>query len=412
MVGSKSGDRSYQAAMKNALAIASFMIAIPGASFAKNSTIETALGAKSKGGFSSEAASVDAISGKKNSKTKNFANENDDEKFEKPKSAKKPSVKKHADQKLEKGNAPKSEKKNEKTADKSDEPKAKIFDKPFYTKVGLNGDEFERISEKQMAIELGLNYSDKYSAKANNQDQKKSPWQKIGAPYKVNGLWYIPAAQTDYDETGVASWYGPQFHGKKTANGEIFDMNEVSIAHPTLPIPCLVEVTNLDNGRSIIARVNDRGPFANDRLIDVSAKAADLLGFKAKGTANVRVKYIGMAPNDVQNDNSQATAPVETKPILKNQKIVEKESDSIKLVKNVKVEPPKGNVKSTQIGAFTDLKLAKKFAAEKGDGKNTNIVEAMVGDKLFYRVFLNEAAPQENAQKAKAPSHNSILASL
>ena len=120
-------------------------------------------------------------------------------------------------------------------------------------------------------------------------------FQKIGAPYQANGIWYIPAHEPDYDETGTASWYGRDFHGRPTANGEIFDMNMVTAAHPTLPIPSLVEVTNLENGRSMIVRVNDRGPFVANRLIDVSARGAEVLGFKERGSTQVRVRYVGPA---------------------------------------------------------------------------------------------------------------------
>lgn len=115
---------------------------------------------------------------------------------------------------------------------------------------------------------------------------------KIGNPYQIGGRWYYPADVRDYDETGIASWYGPQFHKKRTANGEIFNMNEVSAAHPILPMPSYVEVTNLNNGRQLVVRVNDRGPFAKGRIIDLSRRAAQLLGFDQQGTAPVRVRRV------------------------------------------------------------------------------------------------------------------------
>lgn len=121
---------------------------------------------------------------------------------------------------------------------------------------------------------------------------------KIGNPYKIGGQWYYPADIPNYDETGTASWYGPQFHKKRTANGEIFDMNEVSAAHPILPMPSYVEVTNLNNGRQLVVRVNDRGPFAKGRVIDLSRRAAQLLGFDMQGTAPVRVRRIYPDSND------------------------------------------------------------------------------------------------------------------
>jgi len=115
---------------------------------------------------------------------------------------------------------------------------------------------------------------------------------KVGKPYQVRGQWYYPTENFEYSETGIASWYGPNFHGKPTANGEIFDQNLITAAHPTLPLPSAVRVTNLDNGRTILLRINDRGPFARGRIIDLSRRAAQLLGFEKKGTAKVRVEIL------------------------------------------------------------------------------------------------------------------------
>lgn len=119
---------------------------------------------------------------------------------------------------------------------------------------------------------------------------------KVGKPYQVGGVWYVPREQPDYDARGVASWYGDAFHLKATANGETFDMNALSAAHTTLPLPSMVEVTNLDNGRKLLVRVNDRGPFHDNRIIDLSKAAARELGFDRAGLANVRVRYVGPAP--------------------------------------------------------------------------------------------------------------------
>lgn len=116
---------------------------------------------------------------------------------------------------------------------------------------------------------------------------------KVGSPYKVGGKWYKPQETYSYTETGIASWYGAEFNGKKTANGEVFDMNELTAAHRTLQLPSLVRVTNLENGRSLIVRVNDRGPFKRGRVIDLSKRAAELLDFKNKGTAKVKIQVLG-----------------------------------------------------------------------------------------------------------------------
>ncbi len=119
---------------------------------------------------------------------------------------------------------------------------------------------------------------------------------KIGQPYSINGRYYTPVADPTYDRVGVASWYGEAFHGKKTANGEYFDMNALTAAHPTLPLPSYAYVTNLNNQRTVLVRINDRGPYRHGRLIDLSRATARTLGFAADGTTRVRVRYVGRAP--------------------------------------------------------------------------------------------------------------------
>src|SRR5712672_4107965 len=125
---------------------------------------------------------------------------------------------------------------------------------------------------------------------------------RIGKPYTVGGRIYVPEEDTSYREKGMASWYGDDFHGRLTANGEVFDMASLTAAHPTLPIPSYARVTNLRNGKSLIVRVNDRGPYHGNRLIDVSNKAAELLEFKSNGVARVRVEYVGRAPLEGSDD--------------------------------------------------------------------------------------------------------------
>lgn len=115
---------------------------------------------------------------------------------------------------------------------------------------------------------------------------------KIGKPYQIKGTWYYPEINYEYSEVGIASWYGPKFHKKKTANGEIFDQNALTAAHRTLPLPSVVIVQNLENGRSVKLRVNDRGPFARGRIIDVSKRASEILGFSEQGTAPVKVTIV------------------------------------------------------------------------------------------------------------------------
>lgn len=119
---------------------------------------------------------------------------------------------------------------------------------------------------------------------------------KVGQPYQVGGRWYHPREQPGYDRVGIASWYGSDFHGRKTANGEIFDMHALTAAHPTLPMPSYAYVTNPSNGRTILVRINDRGPYVGERMIDLSRRSAHELGLLSGGTGRVRVQYAGPAP--------------------------------------------------------------------------------------------------------------------
>jgi len=162
-----------------------------------------------------------------------------------------------------------------------------------------------------------------HTAKAIFPDEQQDQGQggyKVGTPYQIDGTWYTPKEDYAYQEVGVASWYGNDFHGKRTANGEKYDMNAMTAAHRTLPMPSLVRVTNLDNGRSAILRVNDRGPFARSRIIDVSKRAADALGFIGQGTATVRVEIlaeesIALKTRLLRGDSDFAAAPTPVTPL-------------------------------------------------------------------------------------------------
>ena len=126
---------------------------------------------------------------------------------------------------------------------------------------------------------------------------------KLGNPYTINGRTYYPSHDPAYRAEGIASWYGADFHGRKTANGEVYDMNGISAAHPTMPMPSYARVTNLENGRSIVVRVNDRGPYAHGRIIDLSTGTAKALGTYGAGLARVRVEYVGRAGLAGSDDN-------------------------------------------------------------------------------------------------------------
>jgi rare lipoprotein A len=134
---------------------------------------------------------------------------------------------------------------------------------------------------------------------------------RVGKPYTVAGRVYVPEEDPNYRAEGMASWYGDDFHGRLTANGEVFDMMSLTAAHPTLPIPSYARVTNIRNGKSLIVRVNDRGPYHGNRLIDVSNKAAELLEFRSNGVARVRVEYVGRAPLE-GSDDRQLVATLRT----------------------------------------------------------------------------------------------------
>lgn len=149
----------------------------------------------------------------------------------------------------------------------------------------------------ELAVDLAKKYNRTQEKQAEIQATAETgvqadPRYKVGNPYQVQGKWYYPERDLNYDQTGIASWYGDEFGGRLTANGEIFDPAFVSAAHKTLPMPSVVRVTNFDNGRSLVVRVNDRGPFVAGRIIDLSREAARLLGFKDKGIARVRVQIL------------------------------------------------------------------------------------------------------------------------
>ncbi|MCB1386277.1 MAG: septal ring lytic transglycosylase RlpA family protein [Nitratireductor sp.] len=168
--------------------------------------------------------------------------------------------------------------------------------------LGVGGDDKEPVSEhisnvtKFSQKEFQVAASPRVTAV--KRPRKGGGRYQVGKPYQVRGKWYKPAEDASLKQTGLASWYGPNFHGRLTANGEIYDQYSLSAAHPTMPLPSYAKVTNLENGNQVIVRVNDRGPFAHGRVIDLSSKAADLLDFKKKGVAKVKVEYAGKARMD------------------------------------------------------------------------------------------------------------------
>lgn len=162
---------------------------------------------------------------------------------------------------------------------------------------------------------------------------------KVGNPYQIEGTWYYPREQPEYDETGVASWYGPTFYGHRTANGEIYNAGDLTAAHRTLPMPVNVRVTNLDNGKSLVVRVNDRGPYAKGRIIDVSEAAAKLLGFYKQGTTRVRVTYVARSTGP-DGEPLQSDTPPEIASAVPAVPAPEVDTEKLAKVSGAAVAPP------------------------------------------------------------------------
>jgi len=203
-------------------------------------------------------------------------------------------------------------------------------------------------------------------------------------PYQIRGRWYQPAEQPGYDETGRASWYGDQFNGRPTATGERFDMHALTAAHRTLPLPGLVEVTNLTNGRRIVARVNDRGPFVDGRIIDLSRGSAEALGMLQAGVAEVRVRYLGRAPR-LGGGTALQSAQVAPRPAP---------------VPNLATALPQaGGAYWIQAGAFADRRGARRVAERLGERAVVD-VQAESGQALF-RVLVGPWPDANAAEQAR-----------
>jgi rare lipoprotein A len=214
------------------------------------------------------------------------------------------------------------------------------------------------------------------------------PLRGTDKPYQINGVWYYPKAERDYNVVGIGSWYGEQFHNRRTANGEIFDMDSPSAAHKTLPLPSLVEVTNLDNGRRMIVRVNDRGPFVGDRVIDLSKAAAEELGYRRQGVAKVRVKYIGPAPKSVFDPPRQyARAPIRAEPPARAFEAIQEPPQRVQVLA-AKPEPewsPSPSLSAPPINPPDPVKSAPPVTAAPKSG---------------YRIQAAAFSSRENAEKA------------
>lgn len=187
-----------------------------------------------------------------------------------------------------------------------------------------------------------------------------APKKATSRPYQIKGVWYHPQPHYEYEEEGIASYYGGTdiFHGRPTATGERFDMNDVSAAHKTVPLPCVAEVTNLENGRQIQLKINDRGPFIDGRIIDVSRRTAQLLGFDRKGTARVRVRTLvpeSLALNGVDPSTVMPTAEIAANTPRLPDSFFEEVGDVVAESPAIMTESPRQIAASGSSGIFVDV---------------------------------------------------------
>ena len=278
--------------------------------------------------------------------------------------------------------------------------------------------------------ELVIHSAKELTGSADNASVAKTKGSyKVGRPYQIKGTWYYPAENFKYVQTGVSSWYGQKFHGRKTANGETYNMNDLTAAHRTLPMPSMVRVINLKNGRSLKLRINDRGPFARSRIIDVSRRAAQLLGFQRAGTASVRVEIIAdesrqlklaalngrLPPREKitgqavakQTVQSQPLRTSQTAPRARRERVVSapQQSAAVPATGNQPVETvptPAVNRLFVQAGAFADFANASRVRTSLSKFGASWVEKAKVGNRDFYRVRIGPLQTLDNADAVLA----------
>ncbi|MDA0230119.1 MAG: septal ring lytic transglycosylase RlpA family protein [Proteobacteria bacterium] len=244
---------------------------------------------------------------------------------------------------------------------------------------------------------------------------------KLGNAYLVEGVRYFPHFDPSYNETGIASWYGEPFHGRNTANGERYDMNELTAAHKTMPMPSTARVTNLENGRTLMLRVNDRGPFVPGRIIDISRRGAQLLGFHKNGTAKVRVEFLEFAPLTVIADREQPKRRLDTEEVvaMESEPTVERPAISSQYLDAPESElgssgndelsstlgPENGTTLTgtfVQIGAFAERANAVTLARQLSGLSRSVISAANINGRTLFRVRMGPIADLEQADSLLA----------
>ena len=244
---------------------------------------------------------------------------------------------------------------------------------------------------------------------------------KLGNAYIVEGVRYFPRFDPNYNETGIASWYGKPFHGRNTANGERYDMNELTAAHKTMPMPSAARVTNMENGRTLILRVNDRRPFVAGRIIDISRRGAQLLGFYKKGTAKVRVEFVEFAPLTVIADreqlkrrlNTEEVVAIKSEPTMERPTITSQYLDApqtelgsiSKENLSSTIEPENGTTLTgmfVQVGAFAERANAVNLARRLSQLSRSVIAATNSNGRTLFRVRMGPIADLEQADRLRA----------
>ena len=236
---------------------------------------------------------------------------------------------------------------------------------------------------------------------------------KVGNPYKIMGQWYYPKEDYSYSEVGTASWYGEDFHAKKTANGERYDMHALTAAHRTLPLPSIVKVTNLENGRSLVLRVNDRGPYAKNRIIDISKRGAQLLGYQTKGTAKVRVEVMEKESRELKAALLGQAVPASTSSAKAARTVKTAATTEAKPLHLIGAESkasaptivnktfPKGSW-FVQAGSYSNATAARNLSKQLEKYGSTHVNQAVVNGQRFYRVRMGPFGFKQEAEVSLA----------